>query len=130
MNNINFITEDELKHYGVLGMRWGIRKGRASQAYSKGVKKLKKLDKESNRLERKSAHMDYQSSKKMARGNIEKGMKLQGKAKKLHYKSVKLQNKGKKFYKKMEKEFANVDMSTINQADIDYGKRYANIVLS
>lgn len=130
MNNANFITENELMHYGVLGMRWGIRKGRASQAYSRGVKKLKKIDKEANRLERKSAHMDYQSSKKMARGNIEKGMKLQGKAKKLHYKSVKLQNKGKNFYKKMEKEFADVDAKTLNQADIDYGKRYANIVLS
>lgn len=117
-------------HYGVLGMRWGIRKGRASQAYSKGVKKLKKIDKEANRLKTKSAHTAYRAAKKMARGNIEGGMKLEGKSRKLSYKSTKLQNKGKNFYKKMEREFANVDMKTLNPSDIEYGKRYANIVLS
>lgn len=127
---MNTYNENELMHYGVLGMRWGIRKGRASQAYSRGVKKLKKLDKNAHKLETKSAKTDYKSAKQLSKGHIKKGMKLEGKAKKLNYKSVKLQNKGRKFYKQMEKEFANVDVKSLNPSDIEYGKRYANIVLS
>ena len=36
--------ENELRHYGVLGMKWGVRRN-SSKTYAKASKKLSKLDK-------------------------------------------------------------------------------------
>ena len=37
--------KSELYHYGVLGMKWGIRRGNSANAYANASKKLTKLDK-------------------------------------------------------------------------------------
>ena len=125
------INSNELYHYGVLGMRWGIRRGQAGSAYSKGVKKLKKLDRRANKRKTSSDKLAYKSAKVYARGrNDDKAKKLDAKARKLNYKSTKLVNSGKKFYKKMEREFSGVSMKNLNKDDIEYAKRYANRVLS
>ena len=41
----NNTSNNELMHYGVLGMKWGVHRGRAAQAYTKAVAKRQKLEK-------------------------------------------------------------------------------------
>ena len=44
MTNYILTNDGELKHYGVVGMKWGVRKDPA-KAYFKAHKKLRKLEK-------------------------------------------------------------------------------------
>lgn len=132
---------DELRHYGVIGMKWGVRRGRYAQSYAKGVKKLKKLDAKSNERELTGRQLAAEASKleSKARRTIRKGKreklldkaaKQAAKGNKLLYKSEKSRQKGREFYKKMESTFEGVDMSQISKADVEYGKRYLNTILS
>ena len=49
-------------------MRWGIRRGNAAGAYSRGVKKLKKYNKRAEKLKAKSDKLSYKSGKIYAKG--------------------------------------------------------------
>ena len=40
----DIMNNDELMHYGVLGMHWGVRRGRTDQTIAKAQKKMTKLD--------------------------------------------------------------------------------------
>lgn len=39
------MNDNELMHYDVLGMKWGVHRGRVAQSYGKAVAKRNKLDK-------------------------------------------------------------------------------------
>ena len=79
------MEQNELKHYGVLGMKWGVHRGNVSQAYGKATDKRKKLD--AKVVKAKKAYNN--ATIKANTGSAQKYQKLQVKADRLQAKADK-----------------------------------------
>ena len=121
------MRDDELMHYGVLGMKWGVHRGHASKAYGKASKKLTKLENKVVKAERKADKAMYKADKRSygffadsgrARKARSKARRLQSKANKYKYKTVKWLNN-------MDKVFANTSVK-VSSDQRELGKRYMN----
>lgn len=117
------MNEEELKHFGVVGMKWGVRKN-PSKTYAKASKKLSKLDK---KVEKRTSKVDkaIRTYNRSAYGfgpfrNVEKATAKVGKA---QYKQEKALRKADKWMKAMESSFANTDVK-FSDADVAKGKSY------
>lgn len=133
--------DDILVHYGVLGMKWGVRKD-ATIAYQKAFGKLRKLDvkltKANEKTEWARAKKNVDTSKASKKGLFTSEEKMQKRAEKAnkssqkyersYAKSKKAYRKATNWYKSMEKTFKNVDLSNADQSDIDLGQKYAAMI--
>lgn len=111
-------STDYLAHYGVLGMKWGVRHD-PKKAYQKASKKFDKIEKKSNKAFEKAAKFG-----RYAKTNRSGELNRSGKrAIKYRNKSKWAARKGERWLKKMNKEFAKQDVVSIEQSLIDRGSR-------
>lgn len=119
---------NELMHYGVLGMKWGIRRNRA-KAYAKSSKKLQKINtKYQSRQE--AANKAYAKAERKTYGifsNERKAERAFGAASKSQYKANKLANKGKKWYEAMNRNFDR-SIDTFSERDIAAGENFIKVI--
>lgn len=129
------MKDDELMHYGVLGMKWGVRRN-ASKALGKAVKKAAKLDdkvdKAQKKVDKRSAKLEKIGKRYSGFGFASRG-DLAGATQKYYSAKKKLDKKIKKSEKwknKMRESFKDVTMSSIDAEVISNGRQYVDEILN
>lgn len=113
----NDTPDNELMHYGVLGMKWGIRRDRG-RAYTKAKKKMDKLDQKAA----KAVQKKEKRSKPLIRTSISDARYATAVRK-----ADKAITKAAKWYKKVEKNFGTEDAQRMtNSSGYHLGREYAD----
>lgn len=102
--------EDHLAHYGVQGMKWGIRKPTQASIRAKYTKTMEK----SAKFKERSDRYRYRSGRATSFTDfgVHRKERLSRKSDKYYYKSVKAARRGQKYIQQMEKKHPELfDMS-------------------
>lgn len=121
-------NSDELKHFGVLGMPWGIHKGKIATTYAKAKTKSKKLENKltyaTNRAKRREAIYRRKGSRRhwTDHGVVseEKALRKYNKAK---AKQMKLERKSERWGELTAKAFRNYDTDKLDSVMVDNGRK-------
>lgn len=129
---------DHLAHYGVLGMKWGVRKN-PERAYGKAKSKALKLKNRSAKLDSKLAKTNKKLDKVTRKADrydgddnpyTTKKSQLEDKSKNLASKARAANEKKNKWADAMDKAFGKIDIDSLSEADIAAGKEYVNYILA
>lgn len=119
--------DTELKHYGVLGMKWGVRKN-PSQAFSKASKKASRLSDKYEKYSSKAATADAKAHKSGKRYVTEIG---RGITENRFKKAVKFDRKAYRTLKKLDRWnektfdiFKKVRVESIDPKILDKGQKW------
>lgn len=128
-NNYIITTDGELKHYGVLGMKWGVRRGNSARAYEKASKKLRKLDRKADKAVEKAYNKKEKADRKASSffASEKSARKADFKAQKALRKATVKANKARKWLHEMDKTFKQTPES-LSQEQIDLGKKYTDLM--
>ena len=117
---------EEVKHYGILGMKWGHRRAlyrlRGADSLRKNSESVKKdiykAEKKINDRHRKAAKIDAKAANKMSVGKFDdasKYMKKSAKQKRIAAKREKNVIHNKKLLKLYEKRISELDARTVDK---------------
>lgn len=125
------MTNNELYHYGVLGMRWGVRHNRAPKAYEKASRKLNRITNKVNKREKKVSKYINKANKKQASyffDNTDKVKELRAEARRHQAKADVYKRRGKQWVDAMQREFKGTGQK-LTKEQVAIGKKYTEDLL-